>query len=85
MSDEPDLRRFAGVVVPDPAFAHDDGTLQPALGDVLAAYDVGLASVRDVAVVLAGSRLMTPLVAVLDEAEESPDGPARRSPATWRR
>jgi hypothetical protein len=30
--------------------------------------------VRDVALVLAGARLMTPLVAVLDEAAELPDG-----------
>jgi hypothetical protein len=67
-------QRFAGVAVPEPEFAGDDGTLQPALGDVLAAYDEGTASVRDVAVVLATSRLMTPLVAVLDEVEESPEG-----------
>jgi hypothetical protein len=67
-------RRFAGVAVPEPEFADDDGTLQPGLGGVLAAYDEGRASVRDVAVVMATARLMTPLVAVLDEVEESPHG-----------
>ena len=74
MSHEEPEQRFAGVVVPEPEFADDDGTLQPALGAVLAAYDEGRASVRDVALVLATARLMTPLVAVLDEAEDSPDG-----------
>jgi hypothetical protein len=67
-------RRFAGIAVPEPEFADDDGTLSPALGGVLAAYDEGRASIRDVAVALATARLMTPLVAVLDEAEESPEG-----------
>jgi hypothetical protein len=74
VTDEQHDRRFAGISVPEPGFADDDGTLQPALGGVLAAYADGLASIRDVAVVLAGSRLMTPLVAVLDEVEESPEG-----------
>jgi len=67
-------RRFAGVEVPDPEFADDDGTVGAPLAQVLAAYDEGRASVRDVAVVLATSRLMTPLLAVLDEAEDAPGG-----------
>ena len=66
--------RFAGVAVPEPEFAGDDGTVQGPLAAVLTAYDDGRASVRDVAQVLATARLMTPVVAVLDEAEESPDG-----------
>ncbi len=74
MTDEHPDRRFAGISVPEPEFADDDGTLQPALGGVLAAYADGLASLRDVAVVLTSARLMTPLVAVLDEVEESPEG-----------
>jgi hypothetical protein len=74
VTDEHLDRRFAGISVPEPEFADDDGTLQPALGGVLAAYADGGVSIRDVAVVLAGSRLMTPLVAVLDEVEESPEG-----------
>jgi len=75
VDDAPADRRFAGISVPEPEFAADDGTLQPALAAVLAAYADGLASVRDVAVVLTSARLMTPLVAVLDAAEESPEGP----------
>jgi len=67
-------RRFAGVVVPEPEFAGDDGTVAPELAAVVAAYDGGRASVRDVALVLATVRLMTPLVAVLDEVDESTDG-----------
>jgi hypothetical protein len=74
VTDEHPDRRFAGISVPEPEFADDDGTLAPALGGVLTAYADGLVSIRDVAVVLAGSRLMTPLVAVLDEVEESPEG-----------
>ena len=74
MSHEQPEQRFAGVVVPEPEFADDDGTLQPALAAVLAAYDEGRASVRDVALVLRTARLMTPLVAVLDEAEDSAEG-----------
>jgi hypothetical protein len=69
VSEQPRDLRFAGVVVPDPEFADDDGTVRAPLADVLAAYDDGRASVRDVALVLATSRLMTPLVAVLDEVE----------------
>jgi len=66
--------RFTGVTVPAREFAGDDGTLQGPLAAVLAAYDDGRASVRDVAQVLATARLMTPVVAVLDEAVESPGG-----------
>jgi hypothetical protein len=66
--------RFAGVVVPEPEFAADDGTVAAPLAQVLAAYDEGRASVRDVAGVIATSRLMTPLLAVLDEAEDVPGG-----------
>ena len=74
MTHEQPAPRFAGVDVPEPEFAGDDGTVQGPLADVLAAYDDGRASVRDIAQVLANARLMTPVVAVLDEAEESPDG-----------
>jgi hypothetical protein len=66
--------RFTGVTMPAPEFAGDDGTVQGPLAEVLAAYDDGRASVRDVAQVLATARLMTPVVAVLDESEESPGG-----------
>ena len=73
MSDEA-VRRFEGVSVPEPDYANDDGSIDPQLERVLKAYDDGSASLRDVVAVLAHARLMTPLVAVLDEAESSPDG-----------
>ena len=70
----PDDGRFAGVTVPDPAFADDDGSADPSLIAVLVARADGAASDRDLVHALAGRRLMVPLVAVLDEAEERPDG-----------
>ena len=73
VSDEA-VRRFEGVSVPEPDYANDDGSIDPQLERVLKAYDDGSASLRDVVAVLAHARLMTPLVAVLDEAESSPDG-----------
>ena len=70
----PDDPRFAGVTVPDPAFADDDGGPDPDVAALLAEHAAGRASTRDVAAALRGARLMTPLVAVLDEAETTPDG-----------
>ena len=72
--DDPDPRRFAGVSVPEPDYAGDDGTADPQVSDAMAAYDDGRCARRDVVVALLTARLMTPLVAVLDEVEESPDG-----------
>ena len=72
--DPSDDRRFAGVSVPAPEFAGDDGGPDPALDDVLAEHAAGRASVRDVAAALQGTRLMTPLVAVLDEADQTAGG-----------
>ena len=70
----PGPRRFEGVLVPEPEFAGDDGSIDPRLAEVLSEHADGRASVRDVASVLAGCRLMTPLLAVLDEAEMTPEG-----------
>jgi SseB protein N-terminal domain len=69
-----DERRFAGVTVPDPAFADDDGSADPVLAAVLAARADGSASDRDLVHALLGRRLMVPLVAVLDEADEPAEG-----------
>jgi hypothetical protein len=75
VTDSPaDPRRFAGVPVPEPEFAGDDGSADPRLGRALARYLDGAASRRDVITMLLGARLMTPLVAVLDEAEHGPGG-----------
>ncbi len=67
--------RFEGVTVPEPGFADDDGSVDPWLAEVLSAYDSGAASMPELVSVLSDCRLMTPLVAILDEAEESPAGP----------
>lgn len=69
-----DPRRFAGVSVPDPEFAGDDGSADPRLSEALTSYDEGRCSRRDLVSTLLTSRLMTPLVAVLDQAEESGGG-----------
>ena len=39
MSHEEPEQRFAGVVVPEPEFADDDGSADPRLAEVLAAYE----------------------------------------------
>ncbi|MBI1377452.1 MAG: SseB family protein [Frankiales bacterium] len=62
-------RRFEGVVVPEPEFAGDDGSADPRLAAALAAHAEGTAAAREVLAALATARLMTPLVAVLDEEE----------------
>lgn len=75
MTEEP--ARFAGVDLPAPDFAGDDGRVDPALSGVLAAYADAAASRHDVLAVLAGTRLLVPVVAVLDEVETGADGLAR--------
>jgi hypothetical protein len=72
MTDAPG--RFTGLSVPEPEFADDDGSADPALTAVLAAYAQGRAADHDVVALLAGARLMAPLVAVLDSVY--PDGEA---------
>jgi hypothetical protein len=69
-----DLPRFAGVSVPEPEYAGDDGSPDPRLADVLSFYAAGSCSRRDVVVALLSARVMTPVMSVLDEAEESSGG-----------
>lgn len=64
--------RFGGLDVPEPEFADDDGSPDPHLADVLAAYERDEAVDRDVVAALVGRRLMVPLVAVLDESDGQP-------------
>ncbi len=66
--------RFAGVRLPDPGFAGDDGSADPALAGALAEHAAGALSSHDVVAALAGARLLVPVVAVLDEAEVGADG-----------
>lgn len=66
--------RFGGMTVPEPEFADDDGSADPALAAVLEAYAGGEAYDVDLVVALRGRRLMVPLLAVLDEAEDHAHG-----------
>jgi hypothetical protein len=68
----PGRPRFGGLHVPEPEFADDDGSADPHLAHVLAEQAAGRASDRDVVDALRGARLMTPLVAVLDESDGAP-------------
>ncbi|MEZ5115681.1 MAG: SseB family protein [Candidatus Nanopelagicales bacterium] len=67
--------RFVGKVVPDPGFAGDTGVADPVLAAALAARaTTGPAADYDVVAALAPTRLLVPVVAVLDEAEVSATG-----------
>jgi len=68
----PGRPRFGGLHVPEPEFADDDGSADPRLAEVLAAYERDEVSDREVVAALRGARLMTPLVAVLDESDGEP-------------
>ena len=67
--------RFGGLTVPDPEFAADDGSPDPAVAAALAGWSEGSAYDADVVAALTGSRLMVPLVAVLDSVDEDGPGP----------
>ena len=66
--------------IPDPGFADDDGGVDPVVATALAAYDrAGEADERsahlDALAVLQDSRVLVPVVAVLDEVEyDAPPG-----------
>lgn len=57
-----------------PAFSGDDGSADPRLRAALVAYTDGTGGSADVLAALAAGRLLIPVVAVLDEAEETPEG-----------
>jgi hypothetical protein len=60
--------------IPAPEFADDDGSADPGLAAALAAYAEDSAAAPQVLEALAGTRLLVPVVAVLGEVEEGPDG-----------
>lgn len=66
--------RFVGVPLPDPGFAGDDGSADPALAAVLARHAAGTAGSAEVVAAVATARLLVPVVAVLEEAEVGADG-----------
>lgn len=75
----PGVPRFGGMSVPDPEFAADDGSADPAVAAALAGWAEGTAYDADVVGALTGSRLMVPLVAVLDSVDDGPGpGPGEK-------
>ena len=77
VTDDATPRRFEGANVPEPEFAGDDGSPDPALDDRARGVRRRGGPVAGTSLAaLCGARLMTPLVAVLDEAEV--DGAGRQ-------
>ncbi len=60
--------------IPDPGFAGDDGSADIRVSEALEAYGNGRGSAGAVLAALSGSRLLIPVVAVLDEAETGVGG-----------
>jgi SseB protein N-terminal domain len=60
--------------IPDPGFHGDEGTEDPGLADALSRYLRDPAAEHEVLAALADTRLLVPVVAVLGESEEGPDG-----------
>ncbi len=63
--------------IPDPGFAGDDGTGDPALRAALAAYAGDPARQADVLLALPAARLLVPVVAMLGEVEVDDRGLSR--------
>ncbi|NBM17303.1 SseB family protein [Streptomyces sp. GC420] len=60
--------------IPDPGFSDDDGSADPVLAEALAAWAQDRSAEPRVLAALPDARLLVPVVAVLGEVEESPDG-----------
>ena len=69
--------RFAGVRIPDPGFAGDAGTAPTELTAALAAYSADRGAYVEALHVLAASRLLVPVIAVLGEVEHDAAGRPR--------
>jgi hypothetical protein len=67
-----------GLTIPEPQFPDDDGSADPRLAEALAAHAQGRAGAHGVLNLLAGSRVLVPVVAVLTEEEEVEPGELRR-------
>lgn len=61
-------------VIPDPGFANDDGSADPAVADALAAWAGGRGSRAEALAALQYSRVLVPVMAVLGEVEYDEDG-----------
>ncbi|KAK1183304.1 SseB family protein [Streptomyces sp. NBS 14/10] len=60
--------------IPDPGFSGDDGSADPRLTAALAAWADDPSAELEVLGALTGARLLVPVVALLGEVEEGPDG-----------
>ncbi len=60
--------------VPDPGFAGDTGEADPVVLSALAAFESGQAGAAAVDGVLAGSRVLVPVLAVVTESDAGADG-----------
>ena len=82
MRQRPGEQRFGAMVIPEPEFADDDGSPDPALAEALALHALGEAGLSDVVRALRGKRVMTPLMAVLDsvvdDVEAGAPGPGEK-------
>lgn len=63
--------------IPDPGFAGDDGSADPAVAAALAAYASDRSRYADALAAVLGSRVLVPVVALLGEVETGDDGLAR--------
>ncbi len=63
-----------GRSLPDPAFAGDDGTVDPELASALSDLAAGTGSGTRLIALLASARLLVPVVAVLEVGETGPEG-----------
>ncbi|MFD7922789.1 SseB family protein [Streptomyces sp. NPDC059740] len=63
--------------IPDPGFSDDDGTADPELTAALDAWSRDQAAEPRVLAALRDARLLVPVVAVLGESEQGPDGLTR--------
>ena len=64
----------AGKNLPDAGFADDIGSADPALAQALSAYAQGVATGSDVLEALVATRVLVPVVAVLEKSETTADG-----------
>ncbi|GAA1591737.1 SseB family protein [Actinomadura kijaniata] len=69
---------MSGKTIPQPQFPDDDGAAAPRVRDALAGYAAGRVGEHTVLRVLADSRLLVPVVAVLTEEEQVAPGELRR-------
>jgi len=66
--------RFEGHAIPDPAFAGDPGDADPAVVAAIDSYRAGEIDRAELIDRLRGTRVLVPVVAVLDEAVEGDGG-----------